>query len=179
MALNPGRGFHFHTGRPLTGKLAYKSEWLDGFTEEAIESFAGMGNPFDLGPLHAGQNIVDAGCGAGLDCLIAAKMVGAAGEVIGVDMTTEMIDKAASNARAAGVTNVTFKQGIFEELPVGDEWADVVISNGAINLAPDKNAVFRELNRVLKPGGWVQIADILVDKPIPESARRNIELWTG
>ena len=179
VALNPELGFHFHTGRTLTAKLDYRREWLEGLPEEAIESFAGMGNPFDLGPLHSEQRVVDAGCGAGLDCLIAAKMVGGGGEVIGVDLTKEMIDKARNNARATGVTNVTFKQGVLEELPVGDQWADVVISNGSINLAPDKDAVFRELNRVLKPGGRVQIADILVEKQIPDSAKNNIELWTG
>ncbi len=179
VALNPELGFHFHTGRTLTAKLDYKDEWLEGLPEEAIESFAGTGSPFDLGRLNSNQKVVDAGCGAGLDCLIAAKMVGSGGEVIGVDMTKEMIDKASTNARAAGVKNVIFKQGVFEELPVEDQWADVVISNGSINLAPDKDAVFRELNRVLKPGGRVQIADILVEKPIPDSARRNIDLWTG
>ncbi len=123
--------------------------------------------------------MVDAGCGAGLDCLIAANMVGSEGEVIGVDMTKEMIDKASNNAQAIGVKNVSFKQGVFEALPVEDGWADVVISNGSINLAPDKVEVFRELNRVLKPGGRLQIADILVERPIPDSAKRNIELWTG
>ena len=179
VALDPERGFHFHTGRTLTAKLDYRDEWLEGLPEKAIESFAGTGSPFDLGRLHSNQKVVDAGSGAGLDCLIAAKMVGSGGEVIGVDMTKEMIDKAQSNAKAAGVKNVTFKQGLFEELPVGDQWADVVISNGAINLAPDKNAVFRELNRVLKPGGRVQIADILVEKPIPDGAKNNIDLWTG
>ena len=179
VALNPELGFHFHTGRVLAAKLDYSDEWLEGLSEEAIESFAGTGNPFCPGQIISGQKVVDAGCGAGLDCFIASKMVGSGGEVIGVDMTTEMIDKASSNARSTGVKNVTFKQGVFEELPVGDQWADVVISNGAINLAPDKDAVFREINRVLKPGGRVQVADILVDKPIPESAKRNIELWTG
>ena len=179
VALNPELGFHFHTGRTLTAKLEYRDEWLEGLPEEAIESFAGLGNPPELGRLQSGQKIVDAGCGAGLDCLIAAKMVGSGGEVIGVDMTKEMIEKASTNAQAAGVKNVTFKQGVIEESPVEDQWADVVISNGAINLAPDKDAVFRELNRVLKPGGLVQIADILVEKPIPDSVKNNIELWTG
>ena len=179
VALNPELGFHFHTGRVLAAKLDYSDEWLEGLPEEAIESFAGTGNPFCPGPITSGQKVVDAGCGAGLDCFIASKMVGSEGEVIGVDMTTEMIDKASSNARSTGVKNVIFKQGVFEELPVGDQWADVVISNGAINLASDKDAVFREINRVLKPGGRVQVADIFVDKPIPESAKRNIELWTG
>ena len=179
VALNPELGFHFHTGRVLTAKLDYSSEWLEGLPEEAIESFAGTGNPFCLGHLSPGQKVVGAGCGAGLDCFIAAKMVGDGGEVIGVDMTKEMIDKAGNNARSAGVANVSFKRGIFEELPVDDQWADVIISNGAINLAPDKDAVFRELNRILKLGGWVQVSDILVEKPIPDSARRNIDLWTG
>ena len=106
-------------------------------------------------------------------------MAGVDGEVIGVDMTQEMIDKALNNAKATGCKNVSFHRGIFEELPVEDGWADVVISNGSINLAPDKDEIFRELNRVLKPGGRLQIADILVDKPIPDSAKRNIALWTG
>ena len=179
VAPNPDHGFHFHTGRALATRLDYKDEWLSDLSEEAIESFAGLGNHFNLGPLHDQQKIVDAGCGAGLDCLIAAKMVGEVGEVVGVDMTTDMIDKATRNAEANGVKNVTFKLGVLENLPVEDGWADMVISNGAINLAPDKDGVFRELIRVLKPGGTAQIADILVDKPIPESAKRNIELWTG
>jgi len=179
VARNPELGFHFHTGRPLAARLEYRAEWLEGLPEGAIESFAGTGNPFILGELHSADRVVDAGCGARLDCLIAANMVGSEGEVIGVDMTKEMIDKASSNAQAIGVKNVSFTQGVFEALPVEDEWADVVISNGSINLAPDKDEVFRELNRVLKPGGRLQIADILVERPIPDSARRNIELWTG
>ena len=179
VATNPELGFHFHTGRRLTAMLEYQDEWLEGLPEQAIESFAGTGNPMTLGELHSGARVVDVGCGAGLDCLIAAKMVGGEGEVIGVDMTKEMIDKASRNARSVGAGNVAFQQGFFEELPVEDEWADVVISNGAINLAPDKDAIFRELNRVLKPGGRLQIADILVEKPIPDNAKRNIELWTG
>ena len=114
-----------------------------------------------------------------MDCIIAAKMAGADGEIIGVDMNQEMVDKAQSNVAATGVKNVTIKQGISEELPVDDGWADIVISNGAINLASDKDDIFRELNRVLKPGGRLQVADILVDTPIPEGARRNIDLRTG
>ena len=179
VAQNPELGFHFHTGRRLASMLEYRDEWLEGLPEEAIESFAGTGNPFNLGEFPPSDRVVDAGCGAGLDCLIAANMVGDNGEVIGVDMTVEMIDKASRNANAIGAKNVSFRQGFFEGLPVDNEWADVVISNGAVNLAPDKDEVFRELNRVLKPGGWLQIADILVEKPIPESAKQNIELWTG
>ena len=179
VAQNPELGFHFHTGRRLADMLEYREEWLENLSEEAIESFAGTGNPLELGRLHPGNRVVDVGCGAGLDCLIAANLVGAEGEVIGVDMTKEMLDKARRNAQASGTKNVSFKRGYVEELPVEDEWADVVISNGAINLAPDKDAVFRELNRVLKPGGRLQIADILVERPIPDSAKQNIDLWTG
>ena len=135
--------------------------------------------PFKLGDISVGEKVVDAGCGAGLDCLIAAKMAGAGGEIMGIDMTQEMVDKARNNARATGAGSISFQQGIIEELPVEDGWADVVISNGAINLAPDKDDEFRELNRILKPGGRLQIADILVERPIPDSAKRNIELWTG
>ncbi|MQG41222.1 MAG: methyltransferase domain-containing protein [SAR202 cluster bacterium] len=126
-----------------------------------------------------GKKVVDTRCGAGLDCIIAANMAGAYGEIIGVDMTQEMVDQAQRNVAATGLKNVTIKQGIFEELPVDDGWADVVISNGAINLALDKDDIFRELNWVLKPGGRLQVADIVVDKPIPAGARRNIDLWTG
>ena len=179
VAQNPELGFHFHTGRRLTVMLEYQDDWLEGLPEEAIESFAGTGNPFKLGDISPAERVVDAGCGAGLDCMIAAKMTGAVGEIIGIDMTHEMIDKAKNNAKATGVKNVSFHQGIFEELPVEDGWADVVISNGSINLAPDKDEIFRELNRVLKPGGRLQVADILVNKPIPDSAKRNIDLWTG
>ena len=179
VAQYPELGFHFHIGRRLAGMLEYRDEWLEGLPDEAIESFAGTGNPFKLGELHSGERVVDAGCGAGLDSLIAGAMVGGEGEVIGVDMTKEMIDKARHNARAIGAKNVSFKRGLVENLPVKDEWADVVISNGAINLAPDKDEVFRELNRVLKPGGRLQVADILVEKPIPSSAKRKIELWAG
>jgi len=175
----PELGFHFHTGRRLTEMLEYKSEWLENFPEKVIESFAGTGNPFNLGEIKSDDRVVDVGCGAGLDCLIAANMVGPSGEVIGLDMTAEMIEKAQKNAKLAGIKNVTFKQGFNEELSVPDQWADVVISNGALNLSPDKNRVYSEIFRVLKPGGRAQIADIIVQKPISESAKQNIELWAG
>lgn len=179
VAQYPELGFHFHTGRRLAQLLEYEDSWLEGIPDVVIESFAGTGNPFTLGNISPGQKVLDVGCGAGLDCLIASKMVGYEGEVIGVDMTNEMIEKALSNAHLVGSDNVSFKKGFMEELPVPDGWADVIISNGAINLAPDKDAVFRELNRVLRPGGTLQIADILVDKPVPDSAKRKIELWAG
>jgi 2-polyprenyl-3-methyl-5-hydroxy-6-metoxy-1,4-benzoquinol methylase len=179
VAINPALGFHFHTGRPLASLLEYRDKWLEGLPDEAIESFAGTGNPFQMGELHSDDRVVDAGCGAGLDCLISARMVGSEGEVIGVDMTEEMVDKATRNAQSIRANNVSIKLGVLEDLPVEDGWADVLISNGSINLAPDKDAVFRELYRVLKPGGRLQVADILVERPIPESAKRNIDLWTG
>ncbi|MCI0698115.1 methyltransferase domain-containing protein [candidate division KSB1 bacterium] len=179
VALDPSRGFHFHTGRPLARMLGYADEWLQGIPEISIESFAGTGNPFSLGKLTPGEKIVDVGCGAGIDSLIAAKMVGPNGQVIGVDMTPAMLDKARSAAVDAGMGNVEFRHGYAESLPVPDGWADVVISNGVLNLMPDKSAALREMARVLKPTGRLQIGDILVQKPVPESAKRKIDLWTG
>ncbi len=179
VALDPGRGFHFHTGRPLARMLGYAEEWLQGIPEISIESFAGTGNPFSLGKLTPGEKIVDVGCGAGIDSLIAAKMVGPDGQVIGVDMTPAMLDKAKRAATDAGLRNVRFRQGYAEDLPAPDGWADVVISNGVLNLMPDKSAALREMARVLKPTGRLQIGDILVQKAVPESAKRKIDLWTG
>ena len=179
VALHPTKGFHFHTGRPLARMLGYDDAWLEGLPEGAIESFAGTGNPFSLRPLGPGERVVDMGSGAGIDSLIAARIVGPAGQVIGVDMTPEMLAKARQNAAAAGLTNVEFREGFGEMLPVPDAWADVVISNGVLNLFPDKLAGLREMARVLKPGGRLQIGDILVQKPVPESAKRKIDLWTG
>ena len=179
VAHHPERDFHFHTGRRLARLLEYRDEWIGGFPEEAIESFAGTGNPFTLGELRTGERVLDVGCGCGLDCLIAANMVGKDGEVLGVDMTEDMIEKASGVAKLVGVSNVSFKVGYIEQLPVDDGWADVVISNGAINLAPAKDDVFRELHRVLRPGGRLQIADIRVGKAIPDNAKQNIDLWAG
>ncbi len=179
VALHPGKGFHFHTGRPLARMLGYADEWLAGVPERAIESFAGTGNPFSLGELQAGEHVVDVGSGAGMDSLIAAQMVGPRGQVVGVDMTPAMLEKARASAAEAGLTNVEFRQGYGEALPVPDAWADVVISNGVLNLMPDKMAGLREMARVLKPGGRLQIGDILVQRAVPESAKRNIDLWTG
>ena len=177
VACEPERGFHFHTGRPLAEILGYRAEWLDGIPEGPIESFAGTGNPFRLGALASGEQIVDVGCGAGIDSLIAAKMVGPDGLVIGIDMTQSMLEKAQAGAK--GLSNVEFRIGFGEELPVPDGWADVVISNGVVNLMPDKHEALTEMARVLKPGGRIQIGDILVDRPVPENAKEKIELWTG
>jgi arsenite methyltransferase len=179
VASDPGQGFHFHTGHPLARLLAYDEAWLDGIPEGTLASFAGTGNPFNLGALLPGEYVADVGCGAGLDSMIAARMVGSAGSVVGVDMTPAMLAKAQASATAAGFGNLTFRDGYAEALPVPDGWADVVISNGALNLVPDKAAALMEMARVLKPGGRLQIADILVQRAVPESAKRQIDLWTG
>lgn len=179
VADNPTQGFHFHTGRPLARLLGYDEQWLVGIPEASIESFAGTGNPFSLGTLKAGDRVVDVGCGAGIDSLISAKMVGPEGQVVGVDMTPAMLAKARQAGQAAGLANVEFREGFGEALPVPDGWADVVTSNGVLNLMPDKSVALQEMARVLKPGGRLQIADILVEKAVPDGAKQNIDLWTG
>lgn len=179
VAAEPDRGFHFHTGRRLAAILAYEDEWLNAVPEATIASFAGTGNPFSLGRLGPGENVVDVGCGAGIDSIIAARMVGTTGSVIGVDMTPAMVEKAREGAKEAEVHNVKFRQGLAESLPVADTWADVVISNGVLNLFPDKLAGLEEMARVLKPGGRLQIGDILVQRAVPESGKRDINLWKG
>lgn len=179
VALDPSLGFHFHTGRPLAGMLGYPAAMLDRLPDESLSSFAGTGNPFLFGELHRGECVVDVGCGAGTDTLIAAVQVGPGGAVVGVDMTPEMRDRAAAGAQAMGLTNVQIRAGFAEELPVEDGWADVVISNGVVNLCPDKQQVFREMLRVLRPGGRIQIGDILVHRDVPQDARDDIALWSG
>ncbi len=179
VAIDPDHGFHFHTGRRLAQLLGYADEWLVGLPEGSIASFAGTGNPLSLGEPRPGEHVVDVGCGAGFDSLIAARMVGPTGRVIGVDMTPAMLVKARSSAVAAGLTQVEIREGYGEALPVPDGWADVVISNGVLNLMPDKAAALREMARVLKPNGRLQIGDILVERAVPESAKRQIDLWTG
>jgi SAM-dependent methyltransferase len=179
VACDPHKGFHFHTGRRLAAILAYQDDWLTGIPEASIESFAGTGNPFAVGPLQPGECVVDVGCGAGIDTLIAAKMVGPHGRVIGVDMTTAMLEKARGAVAAGCFENVDVREGFMEALPVDSNCADVVISNGVLNLTPDKGAALREMHRVLRPGGRLQVADILVQSAVPESAKRKIDLWTG
>jgi SAM-dependent methyltransferase len=179
VAAEPDRGFHFHTGRRLAAILSYEDEWLEGVPEATIASFAGTGNPFAVGRLESGEMVVDIGCGAGIDSLIAAKMVGATGRVIGVDLTPEMVAKARAGAEQAGTANVEFRQGLAESLPVKDSWADVAISNGVLNLFPDKLAGLREVARVLRPGGRLQVGDILVEKAVSDKGKRDIDLWKG
>ena len=178
VALTPGKGFHFHTGRTLAERLGYPTEVLDAMPEKCVESFAGVGNPFSVGEIRPGETVVDVGSGAGFDSLVAGRKVGAEGRVIGVDMTPQMLRKARNNARRAEMSNVSFRKGLVEKLPVADRSADVVISNGVINLVPDKQVALNETFRVLKPGGRFYLADIVVHKPVPDSARENIDLWT-
>ena len=179
VATNPEVGFHFHTGRPLALMLGYPSEVIDQLPSATVASFAGMGNPFLFGALQAGEQVVDVGCGAGLDTLIAAQQVGPTGRVVAVDMTAEMRVKTELGARELGLSNVEVREGFAEALPVNDHTADVIISNGVVNLCPDKRAVFREMRRVLKPGGRIQIGDILVHKEVPQEAKDDIALWSG
>jgi arsenite methyltransferase len=179
VAADPARGFHFHTGRRLAGILGYDERWFEGVPEESVASFAGTGNPFALGALAEGARVVDVGCGAGIDSLIAARMVGESGEVVGVDMTPAMLERARASAAKGGFRNVRFHEGLAESLPVPDGWADVVISNGVLNLFPDKFAGLQEMCRVLAPGGRVQIGDILVEKSVGNKAKRDIDLWKG
>ena len=179
VATNPELGFHFHTGRPLATMLGYSAEVVDQLPAANVESFAGTGNPFLFGDLREGERVVDVGCGAGFDTLIAAGHVGPSGRVIAVDMTAEMRTKTREGARQLGLANVEVREGFAESLPVNDGWADVVISNGVVNLCPDKRAVFTEMLRVLRPGGRIQIGDILVHKEVPQDAKDDIALWSG
>ncbi|MEP7002980.1 MAG: methyltransferase domain-containing protein [Chloroflexota bacterium] len=179
VATNPELGFHFHTGRPLAHMLGYPDLVIDQLPAANVESFAGTGNPFLFGDLTTGERAVDVGCGAGFDTLIAAQQVGPDGRVIAVDMTAEMRAKTEAGAQALGLTNVEVREGFAESLPVDDGWADVIISNGVVNLCPDKRAVFKEMFRVLRPGGRIQIGDILVHKEVPQNAKDDIALWSG
>jgi SAM-dependent methyltransferase len=179
VAEHPDKGFHFHTGRRLTQIVGYKDEWLTGVSERAIETFAGTGNPFAMGELREGERVVDVGSGGGIDSLVAARMVGPTGRVVGVDMTPAMLERARAAAAESGLENVEFREAYMEELPVPDGGADVVISNGVLNLTPDKQKTLGEMFRVLRPGGRLQIADILVSRAVPDGAKKKIDLWTG
>jgi SAM-dependent methyltransferase len=174
----PERDFIFPTGRAWAEDLGYPEE-LANVPETAVESFAGVANPWQLGRLARGERVLDLGSGSGTDSLIAAQMVGAQGRVTGIDMTPAMLAKARAAAAEAGVANAEFVEAEAERLPLADGSVDVVISNGVIDLIPDKDAVFGELFRVLAPGGRMQIADVTIQNPVSEEGRRNIDLWTG
>jgi arsenite methyltransferase len=179
VAETPDAAFHFHTGRTLARRCRYDMAAVAELPDVAVESFAGVANPFALRELAVGEQVVDVGSGAGFDSFLAANAVGESGHVIGVDMTPEMIAKSRSTANELGIEHLDFREGYAEQLPVEDGWADVVISNGVFNLCPDKRAVFDEVRRVLRPGGTLQFADIANGRPVPEEAVREIDLWTG
>ena len=179
VAADPTRTYHFHTGRGLARRLGYKDDAVDALPDRAVESFAGVANPFALRRLAPGERVVDIGSGAGFDSFLAAAQVGPTGRVVGVDMTPEMLEKSAATGTELGLDHVDFRAGLAESVPMEDSWADVVISNGVINLCADKHAVLSEIRRVLRPGGWLQFADIANGLPVPEGALRDIDLWTG
>jgi SAM-dependent methyltransferase len=179
VALEPSAEFHFHTGRALAARLGYDDAVVLALPDRAVESFAGVGNPFSLRQLEPSERVVDIGSGAGFDSFVAATNVGPEGRVVGVDMTPEMLKKSRDTATALGFDHVEFREGLAEAIPVDDGWADAVISNGVINLCADKRAVFNEIRRVLKPGGHLQFADIANGRPVPPEALRDIDLWTG
>ena len=179
VALDPHGRHHFHTGRRLAALLGYDTAVVDGLPDPAVESFAGVGNPFSLREIQPGERVVDVGSGAGFDSFIAADRVGPSGQVIGIDMTDVMLEKSRATTAHLRLGQVEFREGLAEALPVDDGWADVVISNGVINLCADKRSVFAEIHRVLRPGGVLQFADIANGRPVPIEAMRQIDLWTG
>ncbi|MDP9223251.1 MAG: methyltransferase domain-containing protein [Actinomycetota bacterium] len=178
LSQDPKKDFVFPTGRAWAEDLDYPPE-LANVPDTAADSFAGVANPFALGRLEDGERVVDLGCGAGTDSLVAAQMVGENGHVTSIDMTPEMLEKAHAATAELGMTNVDFLEGEIERLPLANESVDVVISNGVIDLVPDKDAVFAEIFRVLRPGGRMQVADVTIQKPVSEEGRRDIDLWTG
>jgi len=179
VATDPDGEFHFHTGRYLAHRLGYDAAIVDPMPDAAVESFAGVANPHSMMPLEEGAKIVDAGSGAGFDSFVAAAQVGPSGKVIGIDMTEEMLEKSRVTAVAMELDHVEFREGLLEEMPVEDGWADILISNGVFNLCSDKQGVFSEAYRVLRPGGRLQFADIANGKPVPVGALNNIDLWTA
>lgn len=179
VAVDPHARYHFHTGRPLAAKLGYDQAVVDALPDAAVESFAGVANPLSVGTLEPGERVVDIGSGAGFDTFVAAGQVGPSGRVVGIDMTEEMLAKARATAADLGLDHVEFREGLAEDLPVENGWADVVISNGVFNLCADKKAVFAEVLRVLRPGGRLWFADIANGVTVPEEAVRDIDLWTA
>ena len=179
LAEHADRTFHFHHGRPLAELLGYPMDQVDAIPPEAVESFAGVGNPFGLGQIEPGEVVLDVGFGGGFDSFIAAQAVGLTGQVIGVDMTDSMLEKSRDTAQKMSLDFVDFRKGMVEAMPVDPNSVDVAISNGVINLCADKYAVFCEIFRVLKPGGRLNLSDIVVHKPVPDGAKANVDLWTA
>jgi arsenite methyltransferase len=179
VATHPEGEFHFNTGRSLANRCGYDAALVDALPDEAVESFAGVACPFALRNLAPGEYVVDVGSGAGMDSFLAASSVGPEGRVLGVEMTPEMLARAREVAGQLSLRNVEFRPGVAEELPVDDDWADVVIANGVLNLVADKQRAFAEIWRVLRPGGVLQFADIATGRPIPEEALNDIDLWAA
>lgn len=179
VAETPDQEFHFETGRPLAERLGYPPSQLDAIPPGAVESFAGVGYFFDLAQLETGEEVLDLGSGSGMDAFVASRHVGATGRVVGVDMTEAQLDKAERLREANGINNVTFRSGLIQELPYPDGSFDAVISNGVINLAPDKDAVFGEVARVLRPGGRLAIADIVTETALTPAIVSNVDLWAS
>jgi arsenite methyltransferase len=175
----PEQEFIFPTGREWAQELGYPERELARVPEATVESFAGVANHWTLGRIEPGSVVLDLGCGAGADLLIAAQMTGPAGRVIGVDMTATMLERARQSATEMGLTNVELHESLIEALPLDDASVDVVISNGVIDLVPDKDAVFDEIDRVLRPGGRLQLADVIIHHEVSQDARKRIDLWTG
>jgi arsenite methyltransferase len=174
-----GQEFIFPTGRAWARELGYPEPELERVPDATVESFAGVANHWVLGRSEPGEVVLDLGCGAGTDLLIAAQMSGPDGRVIGVDMTASMLERASASAREMGLANVELHESLIEALPLDDDSVDVVISNGVIDLVPDKETVFDEIDRVLRPGGRVQLADVIIHTEVSEDARKRIDLWTG
>ena len=179
LANSPELSYHFNHGLPLARLLEYSEEHLAGLPPEAVESFAGLGNPFSVGEIAPGETVVDIGSGCGFDTFIAGRLVGPAGKVIGIDMTDAMLKRSRKTAESLGLTQVEFKKGFAEDLPIPDDSVDVVISNGVINLTPDKYAVFQEVFRVLKPGGRLYVSDLVAYKQVPDAVKEDVDLWTA
>jgi arsenite methyltransferase len=175
----PAQDFIFPTGRAWAQELGYPEPELSRVPDATVESFAGVANHWLLGRIDPGSVVLDLGCGAGTDLLIAAQMTGPEGRVIGVDMTVSMLDRARASADEMGLANVELHEALIEAVPVDDASVDVVISNGVIDLVPDKDAVFDEIDRVLRPGGRLQLADVIIHNEVSEDARKRIDLWTG
>jgi arsenite methyltransferase len=179
VSTQPDQEFIFPTGRAWALDLGYPQDLLARVPEASCESFAGVANPFSMGALQPGEDVLDVGCGAGMDTLVAAQMVGPTGSVTGIDMTPEMVVKARGSVAEMGLDNATIIEGSAEHLPFDDATFDVVISNGVIDLIPDKDAVFSEITRVLRPGGRIQLADVTIQNPVSEESKRDIDLWAG
>jgi SAM-dependent methyltransferase len=179
LSVDQEREFIFPTGRAWAQELGYPEPALARVPDATVESFAGVANHWALGRIAPGEVVLDLGCGAGTDLLIAAQMTGAGGRAIGVDMTAAMLERASTSAREMGLVNVQFHEALIESLPLENASVDVVISNGVIDLVPDKDAVFDEIDRVLRPGGRLQFADVVIHQEVSEDARERIDLWTG